>query len=196
MKRLLITLAITAAFASGSYAQSSLFGLHYNMSLPIGDTKDYIQEFSFRGASFEGRGFVSDQVSIGGWASWEVFKERLDNATFNGNGVDVTGTQVRYLNMLPLLVTSHYYLGDFSTPTAYFGAGVGAYRSLQRTEVGLVAISNDNWHFGFAPEIGVWIPLDFSTGLNIATKFHYATKSNDSQYTYVSFIIGLSWMDF
>ena len=155
-----------------------------------------VNNASFRGGSFEGRGFVSDQISVGGWISWEVFKERLDNVTYNGNGVDVTGTQVRYINMLPILVTSHYYMGDFAEVTPYFGGGLGAYRSLQRTEIGLVAFSNDNWHFGFAPEIGAFLPLSYSSGLNLAVKYHVATKTKGSSYSYLSFMIGLAWLDF
>lgn len=196
MKKTIYILALACGFSSIALGQQSLWTLNYEISVPTGDTRDYISKTSFRGASFEGRGFVSDVVSVGGWISWEVFKERLDGATFQGNGVDVTGTQVRYLNMMPVLVTSHYYFGDFSGVTPYAGGGVGAYRSLQRTEIGLVALSNDNWHVGFAPEVGVFLPVNYSSGVNLSVKYNYAAESNGSSYSYVSFNIGIAWLDF
>jgi len=196
MKRIYLALIAIFVMPVTLMAQQSMFNINWDISFPVGETSDYISNTSFRGVSFEGRGFVGDQFSVGGWISWDVFKEKKSNETYNGDGVSVTGTQVRYLNMMPILLTGHYYLGTLDTATPYFGLGLGAIRSLQRTEIGLVAFQNDNWHLGLAPEIGIFIPANYNMGFNLAVKYQYAAKSNDSSYSYVSVILGFSFLDY
>jgi len=180
-----------------SMAQLSLFNLNYSMAVPLGSTSDYVGKTSFRGASFEGRAFVNDNLSVGGYIGWNVFNETKFNADYSGKGVDVSGTQFRFLNILPIQVTGHYYLGgNFETITPYFGLGIGGTRSLQRVEIGLVAFENNNWHLGLSPELGVYIPLSYNVGFNLSARYDYAVKSNDSTYSNLTINIGFSFIDY
>jgi len=177
-------------------AQQTLFNLNYSIGLPLGDSKDYIGAASFRGVSFEGRNFINDNLSIGGYLGWNVFNEVQRNANFSDNGIDINGTQYRFLNVLPIQVITHFYLNNFEGINPYAGIGLGATRSWQRTEIGLVAFENNNWHLGISPEIGVYIPINFNLGMNISARYDYAMKSNDSTYSNLTFNIGFSFLDY
>ena len=180
-----------------SMAQLSLFNLNYSMSVPLGETSDYIGNTSFRGASFEGRAFLNDNISVGGYIGWNVFDETKHNADYSGQGVDVHGTQFRFLNLLPIQVIGHYYLGgDFEKITPYVGLGAGTTHSLQRVEIGLVAFENNNWHLSFSPEVGVYIPINYNVGFNVSARYDYAVKSNDYTYSNLTFNIGFSFLDY
>ncbi len=196
-KRYIILLLAATCIAQNAQAQEWDWAtsVHYSFGLPTGDLKDFTDNTSARGIIFEARNFRSDQFSIGFSLGWQVFKDRLEG-TFSEEGRDVTGTQVRYVNTLPIMVTGHYYLGDPGGVRPYLGAGVGTVHSLQRVDVGLFSIQNNNWHFGFYPEVGVYIPVSFDMGINLAAKYNYALGTSESiDYSYLALSVGFTWLN-
>lgn len=144
-----------AAAAPTAHAQT-YSQLTYNIAVPGGYTKDVTDSTSFRGVGFDFRYFMRERVSVGGSFSWQVF-DSTDSGTFSVrddelNG-DVTGTQFRYINAFPILLTSHYHLGDSNN--FYVGLGAGAYRVEERLEFGTISANANNWQFGVAPEVGI-----------------------------------------
>ena len=73
MKKLLIIVAVLVS--TSSFAQRSFWSFNYMMSFGTGEQKEYIESASFRGFGLDGRGFLTDNISIGGSFSWEVFNE-------------------------------------------------------------------------------------------------------------------------
>ena len=186
-----VTISTTSQAQEWDWATS----LHYSVGIPTGDLKDYTDNISARGVFFEAKNFRSDQFSIGFSMGWQIFKDRLEG-TFSQEGQDVTGTQVRYVNTLPIMFTSHYHMGDPGGVRPYVGAGVGTVRSLQRTDVGLFTVQNNNWHFGFYPEVGVFIPVSFDMGINVAAKYNYGLGTDESiDYSYLALSVGFTWLN-
>ncbi|MCD4735620.1 MAG: hypothetical protein K8R53_06220, partial [Bacteroidales bacterium] len=100
----------------------------------------------------------------------------------------------RYINSYPFLVTAHYYLGDYDASRAFLGAGVGAYRIIQRTNVGIYGIEDKNWHFGISPEAGIILPVSFETSLFVSLKYNHAFKAKDTiDFSYFSLHVGFAW---
>ena len=197
LKKSLYISALITCLVHTTQAQESDWAttINYSVGLPTGDLKDFTDNTSFRGISFEAKNFRTEQISVGFSLGWQIFKERLEG-TFSQPGQDVTGTQVRYLNALPIMVTGHYQFGDPGGARPYAGVGLGTVHSLQRTEVGLFTISNNNWHFGFYPEVGVYIPVSFDMGINVAAKYNYALGTSDSiDYSYLSLSVGFTWLN-
>ena len=197
MKKTLLYIAFVLA-TTVSYGQSSIFHLTYDTGLPLGELADYTSNFSGRGMSFNGRGFVSENFAIGGSFSWQVFREKTDDLIRFSDGdteFDVSGVQVRYVNSLPMLVTFHYYSGFDGEVRPYFGLGTGAYRMLQRLEIGLVAFESNTWNYGLAPEVGVYIPVGLgNTGFNLGARYHYILSAKDSPtYQYVNLYVGFGF---
>ncbi|MCB2222456.1 MAG: hypothetical protein KQI35_18885 [Bacteroidetes bacterium] len=191
-------ITIVAALMITAVASSqSLYSFDYTVSFGSGETADYIQSPSFRGITFEGRGFITDQVSLGGLFTWTTFYEELAGATFTYESAALTGTQYRYINAYPLLFQAHYYLGtDDLEPRAYLGGGFGAYKINQRTNMGVWSVEENNWHFGLSPEVGILLPVSFDTYLNVSFRYHYVFKAKETiDHSWFGLSLGLAWGD-
>ena len=193
MKKFIISTVIVFS-SMGMMAQEGMFGLTYNMALPVGETSDYISKFSFRGFGVEGRGFINDNFSLGGSFAWQVlFEEKLNESHTEGTQT-VTSDQFRYINAYPINFLVHYYFGQYDAAARWnVGVGLGAIKVNQRTEVSIIAIEHNYWHFSVAPEVSVLVPFNYQTNLLLSVRYNYAAPSHDKSFSYVSFNIGLAW---
>lgn len=196
MKKFIYLIALLSVGTLPAFGQG-MFGISYDIGLPVGSTSDYISKTSFRGFGIEGRGFINDNLSYGGSFNWAVFYEEFPAQEWNieGDTRTVYGRQFRYINSFPLMATMHYYFGEWDATRLYAGAGIGAHKIDERTEFGIFAINNNKWRFGFAPEVGVLIPVNFSSSINLSAKYQYAAKAGDLEaVSYMSFKIGFAFM--
>ena len=192
MKKLFITILI-ALSSLGAMAQDGLFAVTYSMAMPLGSTSDYISKFSPRGFGVEGRGFLNDNISLGGSFTWNVFFEELKNETFTQGTESITANQFRYINTYPINFTAHYYFGDYGSTRFNVGLGLGAYKINRRTEFGIFQVEHNYWHFGLAPEAGVLIPLGASTDIMLSVRYNYAFKTEGVDYSWLGFNVGFAW---
>ncbi len=154
-----------------------IWNFNWNMGFPIGSTKDFISSPSFRGFSIEGRGFVTDKITVGGIGAWSVFYENLEWSLQEQNTTTTYGYKRRYLNIMPLMVTAHYYFSQGQIQP-YIGTGIGPYYIESRDFMGLYYIQGKEWHFGIAPEVGIIMPFGSSNaGVNVNFKYNYAAKT-------------------
>lgn len=204
MKKILIIIAVFASTAS--FAQRSFWSFNYPMSFSLGEQADYISESSFRGIGLDGRFFIDTNISVGGSWSWEVFDEIKRglpptqlNLADEGDNIQgtVSGVQYRFLNTIPIMVNGHYYLGSNGAMRTYFGLAVGTSYVEQRTDVGFISILNKKWGFAIQPEVGVVIPFGLSgTGLNVAGRFRYTTKTSDTiPVSFFTLAVGLAFIN-
>ena len=188
MKKIILSIAFMMATVVAVNAQTSYWKFAYGMSFAMGETADFSGDNSFRGFTIEGRGFLADNVSIGGMWSWEVFDEVkrglppqpiYDDA---GNHIgDQSGTPYTYLNTMPILFNGHYYLGDYGGVRTYFGLGIGPMYVEQREDQGFFTTQTNSWRFAAQPEVGVFIPFGLSSaGFDVRLGYRYATKANNS----------------
>lgn len=202
MKKTLLIAFIIGGFAINSNAQTSYWTFSWPISMGIGETNEFIAETSFRGFAIDGRSFLTDNISVGGAWSWEVFDEIKKDlppreVTIDGTPGHVSGTEYRYLNTIPIFVNSHYYLGQNGSVRAYIGAGIGTVYVDQRVDKGFYTFQTKKWRFGVQPEVGVFIPFGLTgTGVNLSAKYRYATKAGDSEaVNMVSFGLGFGFMN-
>ncbi len=184
MKKIYIIILFVLITTNG-FAQSSLWTINWPIAFPQGDTKDFIDKTSFRGISVDGRSLITDNLSIGGSAGWHILYQKkqnepplsIDNDEVSG---DVSGTQFRYLNAVPLLANAHYYL-DVNKAKAYFGAGLGTIYAEEKINVGLSSFHDKSWRFGFQPEIGFFMPFKYSdVGINLSLRYLYGTSAGEA----------------
>ena len=178
-----------------TFAQEYVFILGYNMMLPQSGTSmgDYIDEPSFKGISFTSRRFHTKNTSWGFELAWHVF-DKMEKGTFVKDNITATGTQIRYINSTPILVTFDRYFGKRRGTRFYIGMGAGTYYVQQRTDLGLKSYTFDEWHFGLAPEAGMLMPFSRNNGLNISAKYNYAFAVGESDgYQYWSLNIGFTF---
>lgn len=187
-------------------AQQFLGVVSYSMGLSNGNTSDYIGDFSFRGFQFEGRTFTNRNFTFGGSFGWNVFDSQSSDIIHLENGddaSDIQGTQVRYINSFPIMANGHYYFLKRRDPIRPFiGLNVGLYYITQRFQLGIYQKENNNWHFGFAPEAGLLIPVG-NVAIMANAKYNYALSAGkplgsgtDNSQSYMSFNIGLVFMGY
>ena len=188
----IILLLLTAQIAIG---QSSYTSLMYSTGLAVGETNDFIGNYSWRGVAFESNWFVGDQFSLGFYAGWNVFFEKT-TGEFREDTRTLSGTQQRYLNMFPILFDTRFHLGEDYATRPYFGLGVGTYRARQRTEMGVFYSENNEWQFGLAPLIGVLLPVG-NIALNPSIRYNFAFATNNSgsmDRSYLAINVGVAWV--
>ena len=185
-------------FGVSSFGQGGgVWNFDWNMGFPMGDTKDFIGQPTFRGFSIEGRGYVTENITVGGIGGWSVFYENFgwvteDRAVDNGQ---IYGYKRRYLNVMPLMVTGHYYFSQGQIQP-YIGAGLGTYYIESRDFIGIYYVQGKDWHFGIAPEVGVVMPFGSgNTGMNINFKYNMALKTkNNPSYSWLGINVGISYL--
>lgn len=195
MRKIVLSI-ILAFFALYSFGQESLWSVTYQMSVPMGDTKDYIGKTSFRGFGIEGRAFVDNNVSIGGGAHWNVFYEKKDKVTADvSDNVTATGTLFNYINAFPFYANVAYYLNEGSYIRPYAAMNVGVIYSLYRTDVGLYTITQEPWKFSLAPEIGVLIETYGGANFTVNLRYNYGLETSDvDPLSYLGINVGVIWL--
>ena len=193
-----VTILFLTLFISVVAYSQGLYSFSYTISFPTGETSDYIGKPSFRGVTFDARGFITDNISLGGLANWTVLYEHQPMASVSEGSRTVSGTSYSYINAYPILFTAHYYwtLGEKNL-RIYGGTGIGVYSINKRTEAGIWYWEEKNWHFGFAPEAGILIPVGFSSFINMSLKWNYALKTDDTvNHSWFGFNIGYAFSQY
>lgn len=194
--KILLTGIFVILIGMSSFAQGGgIWNFNWNMGFPMGETADFIGQPSFRGFSIEGRGFVTNKITIGGIGAWNVFYENLGEVTNTAGTKTINGYKRRYMNVMPLMVTGHYYFLQGSVQP-YIGVGVGTYYIESRDFMGIYYVQGKDWHFGFAPEVGVVMPFaNSNTGININFKYNMAAKTKEeASYTWLGVNVGISYL--
>jgi hypothetical protein len=187
-------------------AQSFLGVLSYSTAMGMGNTGDYVGDYSFKGFQFEGRSFTNRNFTFGGTFGWNIFEQQSSDLIHLEDGdkvSDISGTQARYINSFPMMVNGHYYFMKRRDPVRPFiGLNIGLYYIMQRFQLGIYQKDIDNWHFGFAPEAGLLIPLG-GVAIMANAKYNYAFSAGkplgsgtDNSQSYMSFNIGLVFMGY
>lgn len=182
-----------AFFSMGMQAQDRFAKLTWEISVPTGDLNTFLvnENVSFGGVSYDYRKLVTDNISVGGNFSWNFFNGSTREDFVSGS-TTVSGLRQFYFNALPIMVNAHFYQ-DVGKGQIYFGSGIGGVWTLQRTDIGSYFIDNNNFQFGLMPEIGLNIPVSFTSNLNISAKYNVALESSDGiNVSYFAFGVGWS----
>ena len=199
MKKSIIALFILMVLWSGANAQDNITAITYQPSVPLGDLETYIGKTSWIGWGIEGRRFrsPSSNFTLGFSFAWHVFDDRLYGTSVLESGA-VTGTQRRYVNSLPFLITGDYYFNRKNAIKPFIGVGAGAYYIVQRFDIGVWKREASNWHFGVEGELGFQFPMGDIEGI-VAARYHHAFASGESisgdekDFSYVTAVIGLAY---
>lgn len=195
--KILLTGLFIALLGMTSFGQGGgIWNFDWNIGIPLGETADFIDQPSFRGFSVEGKGFVTDNMTVGGQAGWQTFYQDFGWVTEAvGETGTVYGYKRRYLNAVPIMVSwDYYFMQGLVMP--YLGFGVGTYYMESRNFLGSYYIQGDDWHFGLAPEVGVAVPFGSGTaGVNVNVKYNMAAKTKDNPaYGWLGVNIGFSYI--
>lgn len=170
-------------FPLSSNAQTHIKG-SYDVSFPMGNTRDYISEISPRGWSFGLGHHITEQLAVGVDIGLHTFVDVLEADTYTEDNITLYGKQFRYINSFPAQVSLHYNLVTEKIIQPYLKLGVGAFFFEQRTDMGIYSWTNDfNWNLGLRPEVGVMLPVFDKIKLSVLARYNhlFENQSVESQ---------------
>jgi hypothetical protein len=182
MKSTTLRLAAILLLASTAlHAQSwekKDFSYEYSMGIPVGSLADFINETSFRGFTFAYQNPISDNISFGLEASWNVFNQELPYATYTIGTESITGEQFRYLNSYPILLGAQYHYRPTTEVDLALGLGMGIAGQYQAVDMGQYRISESSWQFLMRPELIANYEIGMDTDFRISAKYYGAFSNN------------------
>lgn len=180
MKKLTYLLALTyLVLAQSASAQETLFAVNYATAVPLGNTKEFNKDFSWRGMSFEYHYFAGDNFGISFDGGWQYMNEVIEKTTYTFDNLAVTGKQYRYTKCVPLILGLTYVPMPEAMVKPYAVLGLGTIYTERRNEVSVYSIYTDAWQFAIKPELGVAVELSANTLFKLSAKYHYGFQSND-----------------
>ena len=171
-----------------------LVGASYQFSIPIGETYNYTPPVSWRGIGLDVATFVRKDVAVGLAFGWNVFHENV-TSTVNIKGTDVSGNQDRTLNIWPTLANVRWFpkISSNRDIQPYIGANVGGYIIERYFAVGLTSLTETHYHFGLAPEIGVFIQNPVGA-VFINARYNMAFAAGGVPFQqFLAFSLGYAW---
>ena len=191
MKKYIIT-SVVLFLALTTSAQEVIWKLTYDIGIPFSSTKEFTNPVSWRGVSLDFDRFVNDNLAVGLGVSWSTFVEKEPDSDYQGENILLHGTQVRYLNDIPITARFSWYkpLNDMEL---YGTLGVGTAWQELRREIGTFAFTGSYWQFATIPEVGLIYPVGRSY---VTGKIRYvqAFKTSDAPaLSYLSVGVGFAW---
>lgn len=178
---------------SGNVFAQGMYGVNYSLAVPLGQTEDFISNISWQGFGFDWKYMLTERFSSGISAGWKVFYDEKEGS-FTSNTQTITGRQYRYINAIPVYLTFDFYKNEEEKIRPYGGFGLGTIWVERRTDMGIYTGSDNNWHFGIAPEIGLMVPLGLRTSIYASLNYNVALKAKESiTYSFIDFHLGFIW---
>lgn len=180
MKKIILILSVFILIGSlQSQAQKNdqlVVEFNYNISLPMGQFKDFISETGTRGFEFEMKYMLNDKMAVGGNLAWYGFTEEFPRSTYYFEGGALTAQVWNYLTVFPIRAVFTYHFLPDGDVNPYVGLLTGAYFVDRDSDIGYYSIREKTWHFGLTPKLGCYFPMKSQTtewGFNFNIKYNY-----------------------
>ena len=191
MKKYIISLAILIS-ALAVNGQEVIWKATYDIGIPFSSTKEFANQVSWRGVALDMDRFVNDNLAFGTGFSWSVFLEKEPDSYYERDKFLIHGTQVRYINNIPMLARISWYQPTEIMET-YFTLGIGTNWQETRREIGTWAFTGNYWQFALSPEAGVIYPVGNSFITAKVRYMHGFKTSNAPTLSYLGIGIGFAW---
>jgi len=178
LKKLSVLFGLLMLLGSGSAAQAgnNTFGVSWGLSVPLGETRDFTPDFSFRGVSVEWRNFYMRDAAYGLNVGWNVMTGH-ESATVDFQNIAITGNRWKYTNAVPVYAGWFKFFGRDITKTRWVvGLNAGTAWMERRILISTTSFTDSSWHLALAPEIGMHLPMDSFLGY-VGVRYHYAFEA-------------------
>lgn len=165
--------------ASAQLLPNSYFNIDWQMNVPLGST--IADKASGWGMNFEGGYFVTPEIAVGGFLSFQTNLQSIPRQTLSlDNGATaLTTAQEHAVFQLPFGVTGRYCWYPHSVVQPYVGMKLGAEYAQLSSYYYVLKSYTETWGFFLSPELGVSIfpRPDYRLGFHVALYYSYATNS-------------------
>lgn len=191
MKRYILILSVVFAALTVS-AQEVIWKATYDVSFPFSSTKEFTDQVSWRGVAVDFDRFIGESFAVGMGFSWSTFLEKEPDSYYQRSDILLFGTQVRYINTVPMVVRFSYYK-SLDLLELYGSMGVGTAWQETRRDMGLYSFVGNYWQFAVTPEVGVIFPVGRSY---LTAKLRYVQGFETEKapsLSYLSVGLGFAW---
>src|SRR5215204_4858345 len=184
MKKIFLIMIVLLAFASqqgrAQEAGSNLVSLQYSVSFSMGDLNKYISKVSALGMLIDYRFMATDNAYAGVELGGNLFYEKKDYASHTEGTMTFTGTQWRYVSVMPLLVNAGYVFMPASEFSPYAGVGIGTLYHEVELDIGIYELTRNQWQFAVKPEVGIIYKPMPEIGILLGAKSYNGFKTENS----------------
>ena len=181
--RVLAIAALALVFAMPAKAQLSDNGyanIDWQFNVPL--SNGFADDASGWGMNFEGGYFVTPEITVGAFISYQTNIESISRQTLQlGSGAAMTTAQKHTLFELPFGVVGRYNFLKGSVFQPYAGLRIGADYAEMSSYYYTIQQYQDTWGVYLSPEIGVSIfPSPAQRfGFHVALFYSYASNNDD-----------------
>jgi len=188
--------AVMGAF-SNSFLKNGIFNLEYNVSLPLGEFKDFVSTPGYRGWNFELKKVLTDNWTVGGSLGWYAFYEHFDRNTYEFESGAITSEVWDYFYSVPIKAVVQYYFMPEAYVQPFIGLSMGVNYNEKERDIGYLFLQTQTWDFTMTPEVGVIIPFgaDAFWGAVIKGRYNHIFYNHDNMKAvqFMDFTIGLAY---
>ena len=191
MKKYIISLSVLF-LSLNINAQEVIWKMTYDVGVPFSSTKEFANQVSWRGLSLDFDRFVGDNLAVGMGFSWSTFVEKESDSYYQRDNILLHGTQVRYINNIPLTVRLSWYQ-PLDMMELFGSFGIGTAWQETRREIGTFAFTGNYWQFALTPEVGMIFPMGQSY-FTAKVRYVQAFETADApDLSYLSIGLGFAW---
>jgi hypothetical protein len=184
-----------SSVAAQDQLRGSTLTAQYTISIPLGNTRKFVDKASLRGWTFDYKYHFNDVGSVGATIGWYVFydKHDYDSYTIRDESMTLSGLQYRYVNSVPMMATFNYFLPTGKV-SPFAGLGIGTTYNEEQLVMGMYAIQVNTWHFTLAPELGVRMNATASVSGFLSARYNnnFETTELKTQ-SYLGLNFGVMW---
>jgi hypothetical protein len=176
-KSILLIAFLVMIISENATAQNSMLSLNYAVSIPIGNTSDFIDQASGRGFVAEFQVFTKRNITFGGELGHFTLYKRELNKIYTEGSASLSGVQYRYQQSYPIFATGNYFATTEGSVKPYGSLGLGTIAHNRRIDMGIFSSEDTYWQFALRPEIGILIAPSDSFGFKIGAKYYQSFAS-------------------
>ncbi len=191
MRKFLFILAIGLSFVGKVHAQTygydsyikQIYSVNYQMSTPLGDSRDFISKMSFEGVNLNWAYFVTHNITVGFDVTYNNYHEKFSKSIYRPNDYTaINAAQYRYTQVFPIKAQVKYFYNPDRCIKPYIGVGIGALSAGEHIIVQDIDSWYNSWGFLLSPEIGALIPFGSRKNYGANVTFGYNWSTNESAF--------------
>ncbi|TFV94284.1 hypothetical protein E4S40_09620 [Algoriphagus kandeliae] len=164
-------------------AQQSAFTIEVPLTIPLGNTADFIDQVALRGVNIQYQRFIKKTFAVGGEIGYSTLYKKEEQKVYTEGSASLSGVQYRYQHAFPILVTGTYFPIVEGSIRPYAGLGIGTIAQDRRIDMGIFTSEKTHWQLAIRPEIGLILQPSSSVGFKLGAKYNssFASSNLDGQ---------------
>jgi hypothetical protein len=164
------------SYLESKYRLSTLLSLTWEVGVPTGTLRDFVDAASFRGGQLEVRFGVARHLSLGLATSWNWFAQTFSQRTVTYPNATITAPVYDRVQLIALRGTLHWYLVD-GPVQPYLGVGAGGTWTSWRQTVADATTSSSRFDFTADPEAGILFTVGTGFAIHVLARYPYTLAS-------------------